>query len=86
MKVYVGNDPIVKNNPVCQGPITPDAKWENVDVTCSLVGRYVGIALGEQNYLQIGEVELWELAGAVPTPTPTHETLTKLSTTGLAAS
>jgi hypothetical protein len=63
MKVYVGNDPIVKNNPVCQGPITPDAKWENVDVTCSLVGRYVGIALSEQNYLQIGEVELWELSG-----------------------
>jgi len=61
MKVYVGNDPVVKNNPTCQGPITPDAAWNNVDVPCNLVGRYVGVALNEQNYLTICEAKIWEL-------------------------
>jgi hypothetical protein len=61
MKVHVGDDPVVKNNPVCQGPITPDASWNTVNVGCDLVGKYVGVALEETNYLTICETNLWIL-------------------------
>jgi len=50
----------VKNNPVCQGPSTPDAQWNNIDVQCDLDGRYVGVALEERNYLTLCEVDVWQ--------------------------
>jgi hypothetical protein len=66
----------VKNNPVCQGPSTPDAQWNNIDVQCDLVGRYVGVALEEKNYLTLCEVDIWQL--------PAYK-LVPVSTIGLTA-
>jgi hypothetical protein len=45
-------------------------------VACDLVGRYIGAALEEKNYLTICEVNFWELPFAQ---------LTKLNTAGLTA-
>jgi hypothetical protein len=76
VKVHVGDDPVVKNNPVCQGAATPDASWNNYETQCDLVGRYVGAALEETNYLTLCEVDVWNLPALK---------LVSLSTVGLTA-
>lgn len=57
----MGNDTVVKNNPSCPG--TLDAAGENFEASCDLVGRYVGVALSEQTFLTICNIDIFELSG-----------------------
>jgi hypothetical protein len=64
IKAHVGDDPVVKNNPVCQGPIALDTSKGTANFGCDLVGKYVGFDLDDNriNYpVIICEIDLWTL-------------------------
>jgi len=46
MKVYVGNDLTVTNNPYCT--ITRNDTESSLDASCDLIGQYVGVAVSGQ--------------------------------------
>jgi hypothetical protein len=60
-KVHVGDDPVVKNNPVCQGPVTQENNGAKVTVGCDLVGKYVGVSTLWSYSLAICEIQIASL-------------------------